>query len=156
MAEPPKPPPLPQDEPFRRADTPPSGTPTLVGLQRPTLPPPASSTRRVPTDSDDPGPKEMARLIRGLRQEIVLFRETLPEQIAALVQSAQSSPPVLVTPVPPSQRTAARKALAGAIGVSAAAGVTAILTLLGGIAAKRWPAYADLITGLVQALGGGN
>lgn len=152
MADPPKlvvPPPLP--EAFRSADTPPSGTPTLIGLQRPALPPLPPPPSSVGAELEAGGPQEMARLIRGLRQDLVLFRDTLPQ----LLQSVQAAPAVPATPVPPSQRTRARKALAGLIGVSAAAGVTAILTLLGGIAAKRWPAYAELISGVVQALGGG-
>lgn len=64
---PPKPPPLPPFlpsdpplEPFRVADTPPSGT--LVGLPRPAL---GESDAEAP----GPGPQEMARLIRGLRQD---------------------------------------------------------------------------------------
>ncbi len=149
MPDVPQPPPLPPEEPFRSADTPPSGTPTLVGLQRPALPPPPPPSSLA--DSGAPSPAEVARLIRGLRQDLVLFRDTLPQ----LLQSVQASPPVPVTPVPPSQRTAARKALQGLVGVTAAAVITALLTLLGAIAAKRWPAYADLITGLVQSVGGG-
>lgn len=107
-------------------------------------------TLRVRRDEQPPPPLPLTEETgRALRREVALLREALPTQ------------PVLPLPAQPvdtqpqSTRTRAQHALAMALGTSAAAGVTAILTLLGGIAAKKWPAYADLITSITSALGGG-
>jgi hypothetical protein len=84
-APPPLPPPSPV-EPFRLSDTPRTG-----GI------------------SNVPGPGEMAGLIRGLRQDIVLLREHLP-----IVPPA--GPSVMPTTVPPpSKRQVAGKAAAGTV-----------------------------------------
>lgn len=89
--EPPRPrprglPPRIPTEAFRLADTPPGGTPTstLVGMPRPSL---------TPVSPVDPpsGPYELAGLIRGLRQELIILRESLPP----------TAPTVLVTPSTP-------------------------------------------------------
>lgn len=144
MADAPKPPPLPR-EPFRQADTPPSGTPTLVGMSRPMLPPPGSA---LDLEVDTPSPKEVARLIRGLRQDLVLFRDTLPQ----LLQSVQAAPSVPLTPVPPSKRQTAVQA-----GGALAKWTTIVMGVLGLAATVAHQFRPDLegpIQFLIKFLGG--
>lgn len=152
--EKPQPPPLP--EPFRVADTPPSGTPTLVGLQRPVLPPPLPARLSVETDADTPGPKEMARLIRGLRQDLVLLRDTLPQQLAAVVQGAVQSgggaPSVPVTPVPPSRKQAATQVVTNAAKWTTIA--VGVLGIAAQIASQFKPGLVGPIQTVIQLLGG--
>jgi hypothetical protein len=106
-------------------------------VRRDELPPPAL----------DPLTESTAQL---LRRELALTRESLPTLPGASVPVASLS-----AGPPPSLRTRSRKALIAAVGVSAAAVLSSGLTVLGGIATKRWPAYADLIQAIVRFFGGG-
>lgn len=146
LPKPPRTPPAPPpEEPFRVADTPPSGSPTLVGLPRP-APPPLPSA--LGADSDLPGPREMARLIRGLRQDLVVFRDALPQ----LLQSVQASPPVPLTPVPPSRKKAATQVVTNAAKWTTI--VVGVLGIAAQIAAQFKPGLVGPIQTVIQMLGG--
>lgn len=110
-------------------------------------------TLRIRRDEERPPPLPLTEeTARALRRDIVLLREALPTQPALPLPELDGEN---IQAQPQSVRTRSQHALAMALGTSAAAGVTAILTLLGGIAAKQWPAYAELITSITRALGGG-
>jgi len=133
---PPGPPPLPQAEPFRTADTPPSGT--LVGLPRvprheirPLAPEPVDAQEQEPATHDD-----LDRLIRALRQEIVFLRDS---------RTASSAPPG-------SLRTRSRAAVAGIV-TGKYAGVALLVGIVLRAVAKQWPQFGELIEGVLQAVG---
>jgi hypothetical protein len=114
-------------------------------MSRPMLPPPGSA---LDLEVDTPSPKEVARLIRGLRQDLVLFRDTLPQ----LLQSVQAAPPVPLTPVPPSKRQTAVQA-----GGALAKWTTIVMGVLGLAATVAHQFRPDLegpIQFLIKFLGG--
>jgi hypothetical protein len=91
---------------------------------------------------DDPGPAELARLIRGLRTELVLLRDSLPPL----------APSALPTPVPPSRRQAASQ-----VAANAAKYVTLTVGVLGiaaQVAAVFKPGLVGPLQTLIQLLGG--
>lgn len=152
MANQPRPPPLPP-EPFRLGDTPPSGTPTLVGLPRPALPPlPPPAASSLDISGDTPGPKDVQRHIEGLRAELVYFREWLPQQLAAAAQSGQTAPAVPLTPVPPSRKQAAVQVV-GVLGKWTTI-VMGVLGLAATVAHQFRPDLEGPIQFLIKLLGG--
>lgn len=153
MRNPPKEPPEVGREPFLAHRTPPTGT--LLGLQRPALPPlpsspPAARIELAAAPAPAQGParapaNEAERHAEGLRVELVYFRKWLPGQLDRLTQ-APSAVAAAAAPRAPGGR---RRAF-GHECLMVAAGAALGIALASAAAVLGWPPYGALVAGAAR------